>query len=233
MCGGRGQRLGAATKNIPKPLTCFNKRTILEIKIEQYLEQGFDKFIFCIGYKGELIREKIAQLYPNINADYSDAGEDAGILKRLYIAKNLFGEQVILTYGDTFTDLDTVKLKETHQNSENEATIVVAPFTSPFGLVEFDKNNKVTKFQEKPTLNYYIGHAMLNQSALDAVPKRIVNMSDGEGLVMFYSILAASEKLGVYYHPGLQITFNTPEELKKAEHQLIQFYTHKENANEN
>ena len=78
-------------------------------------------------------------------------------------------------------------------------------------------------------MNYYIGYAIINKSAFDLIPPKIFAMTDGEGLVMFYKILMAMEKLGVDYHAGLQITFNTPEELKSAEKQLVRFYTASEN----
>lgn len=231
MCGGRGARLGNLSQSTPKPLVKLNNKTILEIKIERYLQQGFNEFIFCIGYKGKSIRELLARTYPNIPFEFSDAGEDAGILQRLYNAKNLFENHVLMSYGDTFTDIEITRLSEFHKNSDNEATIVVAPIQNPFGLVEFDKNNKVTLFNEKPVLNYYIGYAIINKSAINMVPNKIIHMQDGVGLTTFFKILAAMGKLGAYYHNGVKITFNTQEDIKLAEEQLVQFYTLSENEN--
>ena len=74
-------------------------------------------------------------------------------------------------------------------------------------------------------MNYYIGYAIINKSAFDLIPPKIISMPDGEGLITFYKILMALRKLGVYNHSGLQITFNTKEELKEAEEKLIRFYT--------
>jgi len=229
MCGGRGTRLGELTDQIPKPLIKLNNKTLLETKLEAYFRQGFDQFVFCIGYKGELIRETIAQSPLKIQVEFSDAGEQAGILERLYQARNLFDDHVLMTYGDTFTDLELSRLVAKHKTSDNEATIVVAPIRNPFGLVEFDQNEKVTYFKEKPILNYYIGYAVISKSALELVPRSVLAMPDGEGLIMFYEILMGMGKLGADYHSGLQITFNTPEELKSAEEQLARFYTTREN----
>ena len=92
MCGGRGTRLGHLTDQTPKPLIKLNSKTILETKLEAYSRQGFDQFVFCIGYKGELIRETIAQSPLKMQAEFSDAGEEAGILERLYQARNLFDD---------------------------------------------------------------------------------------------------------------------------------------------
>jgi len=232
MCGGRGSRLKYLTERTPKPLIQINNNSILEIKLNQYVNQGFQNFIFCIGYMGEQIREAVFSFKANINPLFSDAGENAGILERLHLAREHFDDQVLMTYGDTFTDIDLHLLIEEHEKNDNEVTIVVTPIQNPFGLVEFDRNNKVTYFKEKPTLNYYIGYAIINKSAFDLIPSKIISLPDGEGLVTFYKILMGMDKLGVYYHSGLQITFNTQEELKLAEEQLVRFYTAKENTNE-
>ena len=61
MCGGRGKRLGKVTADIPKPLIKITpQQTVLEVKIREYIRQGFQEFILCIGYKGELIRKEVA-----------------------------------------------------------------------------------------------------------------------------------------------------------------------------
>jgi hypothetical protein len=55
-----------------------------------------------------------------------------------------------------------------------------------------------------------------------------LRMPDGAGLVGFYETLTSMKKLGAYNHTGLQITFNTPGELKYAEEALFKFYTNTE-----
>ena len=228
MCGGRGKRLGKLTENLPKPLIKIGDKTILELKLRNYIQQGFNNFILCVGYKGDLIKEAVKQFGLAGVFKFSDEGEPAGILKRLYMAKDLFDEKIIVTYGDTHTDINLLQLYESHIKSDNEATIVVAPIQNPFGLVEFDRVSKVTYFKEKPVLNYYIGYAVINKSALELVSHKIIDMPDGEGLVMFYKILMAMEKLGAFYHSGLQITFNTEDELRIVQEKFINFYTARE-----
>jgi NDP-sugar pyrophosphorylase family protein len=228
MCGGRGKRLGSLTQKIPKPLVKVNNQVILNVKIDQYLQHGYSDFIFCVGYKGDLIQEAVSKINAEMQVCFSDAGVEAGILERLFAAKDLFKDMVLMSYGDTFTDLNLDKLIESHQNSDNEVTIVTAPIQNPFGLVEYDSGDKVTFLSEKPILNYYIGYAIINKTALDLVPPKVIKMPDGEGLVIFFKILIAMRKLGVYNHSGLQITFNTKEELKDAEEKLVRFYTNLE-----
>ena len=223
MAGGRGRRLGDLTENTPKPLVQVGGRPILQRKLEQYTRQGFRKFVLCLGYRAEQIRESVLKFDLPADFEFSDAGESAGILRRLVEARPLFGSDLLMTYGDTYTDLDLDELVRVHRQGANEATIVVAAIQNPFGLVEAE-GDRVTFFKEKPVLRYYIGYAMISASALDLIPPAVVDLPDGEGLVTFFKILIALERLGVYEHSGLQITFNTKDELKAAE-QNVAFYT--------
>ena len=137
-----------------------------------------------------------------------------------------------MTYGDTYTNIDLTQFIDAHRRGKQSVTIVTAPIKSPFGLVEMDETGSVTYFKEKPVLNYYIGYAIINRAVLDSIPSDLLRMPDGEGLVGFYKMLITMSKLGAYNHTGLQITFNTPGELKYAEEALFQFYTNSEMNNE-
>ncbi|MCH2123747.1 MAG: nucleotidyltransferase family protein [Pirellulaceae bacterium] len=232
MCGGRGKRLGRLTEMVPKPLVELNGQTILERKIEAFVQQGFCEFIFCTGYKGDLIEKAVHRFHSKADLQFSSQGSDVGILARLHAAQDLYEEQVMLTYGDTYTDLDLTDLIEQHQQTAHEATIVTAPVESPFGLVEFDQTKKALLFEEKPTLNYYIGQAVVNKSSFACVSPEVLQMPDGQGLVTYFKTLIEQEQLGVYHHAGLDITFNTQEELTAAEQKLLRFYTAAEEHHE-
>ena len=232
MCGGKGRRLGKLGEKIPKPLVEVKGKTILEMKLEEYIKSGFEEFILCTGYKSEMIQNAIKKYEKKCQLEFSNAGENSGILKRLFEARNLFDENVIMTYGDTYTDLNLHDFYYFHTERDFSATIVVAPIKNPFGIVEYNHLDRVTFFKEKPILNYYIGQAVIQKSALDLVPKKVIEMPDGDGLVTFYRILSAMEKLGAYFHSGLQITFNTRNELEQAKETLNRFYTSPEENEE-
>ena len=146
--------MGRLSEKVPKPLMKIRNQTILEMKIRKYIEQGFNNFVLCIGYKGDLIRKLISDKDFSNKIIFSEAGSRAGILKRIISAKDLFSDYVLITYGDTYSNIDLSDLAASHCKNNNEATIVVAPIKSPFGLVEYDNNYRVTYFKEKPVLNY-------------------------------------------------------------------------------
>ena len=57
MAGGKGSRLGAYTKNCPKPLLKIGSKPILEHIINNAKSQGYVNFLIAINYLGEMIKE--------------------------------------------------------------------------------------------------------------------------------------------------------------------------------
>ena len=223
LSGGRGKRLEDLTLIKPKPLISIGDKTLLEHKLTHYRKQGFGKFVFCIGYLGKMIQEYVERL--GVDGEFSDAGLDAGMLKRLYDARSLMTKPTIICYGDTYAHLDLIDLLHHHDSSGCAATLVSATIKNPFGLIEWNRDRLVTSFKEKPTLNHYIGYMVMDPSVFDFIPEQIISLADGEGLVKAFQILAAMGELSAYPYSGLQVTVNTPEELVEARRTLGEYFT--------
>jgi glucose-1-phosphate cytidylyltransferase len=224
LCGGRGVRLRPATEKVPKALVPVNGRPILDYVIDRYVGQGVGRFVLCVGYRGADICRRYRERSPRLPVEFSDLGEEASMLARVLAVRPHARPRLMVSYGDTFTSLDLIAMLKAHLASGALATIVTAPIQSPFGLVAFD-GERVTSFQEKPILHYYIGHFLIERAALDLATPDMTARPDGEGLVQFFQRLAAERRLGHFEHQGMQITFNTESELRKAEEDLGRFYT--------
>ncbi len=57
LCGGIGTRLREETQFMPKPMVIIGNKPILWHIMKIFEHHGFRRFIFCLGYKGEMIRE--------------------------------------------------------------------------------------------------------------------------------------------------------------------------------
>ena len=230
LCGGRGTRLKPTTDVIPKALVELNGKPIIDHIIKFYKSKGLREFVLCIGYKGEQIKSHCSSYPEDINFQFSDAGEDASMLRRICHMRDQMSERIFLSYCDTFIDLDLGLMLEEHNRKGAAMTMVTAKIKTPFGLLTYDAEGWVDSFKEKPIQNYYIGSLILERTALDYVTEEMLDKSDGDGLVQFFETLAAKRLLASYDHSGPQMTFNTEGERQKAEALLGHYYTISEDA---
>ncbi|MGD0215012.1 MAG: sugar phosphate nucleotidyltransferase, partial [Terriglobales bacterium] len=131
LCGGLGTRLREETEYRPKPMVEIGGRPILWHIMKLYAHHGFSDFVFCLGYRGNMIKEYFLN-YEAMNNDFSlclgrnskieyknvhgeqdfqvtlvDTGPTTmtgGRVKRIekYVGDDLF----MLTYGDGVSDVD-------------------------------------------------------------------------------------------------------------------------------
>ena len=223
LCGGRGRRLGKLTNQIPKPMVKIGNASIIEHKLKYYRSQGLKKFIFCLGYKGDLLKKFLQK--NNTNAVFHNGGIAAGILKRIFFIRKYLKKDTLISYGDTLAKIDFKKLLLNHKKSRCPLTIVVAPIKNPFGLVAWDKKNKIKSFEEKPILNHFIGYAVISPNFFDKINNKIVNLKDGMGIVESIKFLIKKRKANVYKYKGLQLTINSEEELNNVKLNYTKYFT--------
>ncbi len=224
LCGGRGKRMGKITNKIPKPMVKIGKKPIIEHKIKFYQSEGVKKFIFCLGYKSKVLKNFLLKKkkYKSI---FNDAGLKPGILKRIFLVKNLITQSTLISYGDTLAKINFSKLIANHEKSKCVITIVAAPIQNPFGLVNWNSKGKVIKFKEKPILNHFIGYAVISPNFFKKINNRFINLSDGKGLVKAISYLIKKKQVNIFKFNDMQITINSPDELKHAELNYNKYFT--------
>ena len=223
LCGGRGKRMGKFTKKIPKPLLKLGKLTIIEHKMNYYRQQGLRDFIFCTGYKANILKNFIKKRYND--AKFIHTNINSGILKRIYSARKIIKKTSIISYGDTLAKINLKNLIIKHKKSKVLMSIVVAPIQNPFGVVKWNKNEKVTEFHEKPLLNHFIGYAVIEPRIFSYLNNKTINLKDGEGIVKAIKILSLKKLVGVYKFKGLQLTVNSVSELRDARTKIGNYFT--------
>ncbi len=228
LCGGRGVRLRPLTEQVPKPMVPVNGRPMLDHVIDFYEARGIRRFTLCAGYRADVIREHYADAGRPSVITISEAGEDAGMLRRLWALRDEPFDRLLVAYGDTFVDLDLDDLIRRHEELGTPATILTAEITNPFGLVD-ETNGRVTSFREKPVMRYYVGCALFERDIFSEMTPEMVDMPDGNGLVALFHKMLGDGRLGAYLHGGLQLTFNTHEEHRRVESEIGSYYTYSEN----
>ncbi|MGH2983219.1 MAG: sugar phosphate nucleotidyltransferase [Solirubrobacterales bacterium] len=159
LCGGRGTRLREHTEAIPKALVEIGGRPILWHVISIYAAQGFERFLLCTGYKGELIQSWVDDVtWPEgVEVSCVDTGlgtPTGGRIKLL--EERLEGEPFCATYADGVADIDLEALLRAHDDGGALATVTVVRPTLQFGIADLGNDGEVRGFHEKPRLDSWI-----------------------------------------------------------------------------
>lgn len=224
LCGGLGTRLREETEAKPKPMIEIGGMPILWHIMKTYAHYGFNDFILCLGYKGEVIKEyfyhyemlsndftielgsKNIKIYPK----HSESGWkvtliDTGLkamtgtrVKR--IEKFIGTDTFMLTYGDGVTDLNIKELLDFHKKHGKIGSVTGVFPPSRYGqLLTYE--SQVTSFNEKPknlTTPTNGGYFVFNKSFFEYVKDDDNCILEREPLEK----LAADGQLEVYSHKG-------------------------------
>jgi NDP-sugar pyrophosphorylase family protein len=230
LCGGRGSRLESRTAHTPKALVEVDGQPMLHHIVRQFKNQGFSRFVLATGYLSDKIETYARECLSDLDVQISNAGEAAGMLKRIHHAAPLLGERTIVAYGDTFVDIDYRALVKAHTEGAQPMTVVTGKIQNPFGIVQIGADRRVLSFEEKPVFDYYIGCLVFEARLTKLMTPDLLSENDGRGLVRLFQSLAKDRQLHAFPHDGLQITFNTEPELQNAQKALRKFHTLRENS---
>lgn len=174
LCGGQGTRLREQTEVLPKPMVRIGGRPILWHIMKLYAHYGFNEFVLCLGYKGDVIRDYFINYELRTNDFTVDFGNDPSIKighrgseanwkvslvetgdkamtgARVFRIRDYIGnERFCLTYGDGLCDVNIRELIEFHKKHGKTVTVTGVRPPGRFGELELD-GNRVKAFAEKP-----------------------------------------------------------------------------------
>lgn len=175
LAGGKGSRLKPYTTLIPKPLVPLGGKTsVIEIIIKQLSRYGFKHVTIAVNHLSHLIESYLGsgKKY-GIKIDYSLENKVLGTVGPLSLIKDL-PENFLVMNGDLLTDINYKLLLNLHKRKKNFITLGTFKRKTfiDFGTLE-TKNNRITKFVEKPTLNFDVsmGIYCLNRKAILSLKK--------------------------------------------------------------
>ena len=196
LCGGYGTRLDQESKIIAKPMVRIGKEPILFHLIQNFLIQGFNEFVICLGYKKNSIinyflNEKkfsckiISQKKSNIIIEFKykkikskiylvDTGLKSGTGGRIKTAYNTLklNEDIIMTYGDGLCSLSINKLINYHKKKKSTITITAVRPKQRYGILNITSNNKLKQFDNsKKKSNIYVngGFHIISKNCIDKI----------------------------------------------------------------
>jgi glucose-1-phosphate cytidylyltransferase len=233
LAGGMGTRLREITgERVPKPLVEIGEQPILWHIMKTYGHFGFERFVLCLGYKSNEIkdyflrhREYLSDFTIRLDGNHEPAFHDAtgdeawevtcaetGLTAgtgarvqrvRDYIRSDTF----LLTYGDGVGDVDLRKLLEFHYDNGRVGTVTGVRPTSRYGELEV-RHGRAVEFNEKPTVSEGFvsgGFFVFQRSFFDYLNDDPDLMLEREPLQK----LARDGELAVFPHDGFWMGMDT------------------------
>ncbi len=235
LCGGLGTRLREETEFRPKPMIMVGDKPILWHIMKLYSHYGFNDFILCLGYKGEVIKNFFLE-YDLVNSDFTirlgtkeitrhssfyderdwqvtlaETGNETltgGRVKKIekYIDEDTF----IMTYGDGLSNVNLKELIRFHRDKGKIATVTGVRPIARFGELLVD-GDLVKTFSEKPQIeNGWISGGFF------VFERKIFDYLDEECMLERKPLekLAQENQLAVYKHSDYWRCMDTYRDLE-------------------
>ena len=183
MAGGKGTRLYPYTKILPKPLIPIGEIPILERIMNRFHEFGARSFYLTVNYKKEMIKSYFAEQKLPYEIKYVEEDKPLGTAGSIRLIQEKFDRPVIVTNCDILIDANYDSIIRHHIASENGMTIVssLKNFPIPYGVLDSEKEGKVTAIREKPHLAYFVNTGMyvVNPGCFEMIPEgQMYHMTD-------------------------------------------------------
>jgi glucose-1-phosphate cytidylyltransferase len=226
LCGGQGTRIRDVSADIPKPMIRIGNYPILWHIMKGYAKWGFDDFVLCLGYQGQVIKEfflnynmrisdvtialgknpSISYLNKQDSNDWritlAETGLNSGTGTRVFRARRYLDsdECFMLTYGDGVGDVNVRALVDFHRAHGRIMTVTGVRPPGRFGELEIE-GNRIVGFNEKPQAS----EGRISGGFFVCSPRLLDYLSDDEGLMLeqepMRRIVADGEMM-MYRHDG-------------------------------
>ena len=223
-CGGKGTRLKEETEYRPKPLVSVGGMPILWHIMKHYSHYGYNEFILCLGYKGDMIKKFFLDYewmandftinlknrmewithFRNELEDWkitlAETGEESMTARRLkLVEKYIDGDTFMLTYGDGVSNVNIKELLEFHKKTGKIVTLTGIHPPSKYGVLDV-KGDVVKDFREKPVLNDLIngGFMVMNKKVFEHIKEEDNTMLVDKQL----PLLSKKGEVNVFVHKG-------------------------------
>lgn len=239
LCGGMGTRLREASEHLPKPLVDIGGRPILWHIMKTYSHYGYRRFVLCLGYKGDMIKDYFLDHRSRMNdftlrlrgdrrpefhtevededweITFAETGLTTATGARIArVAPYLDAPRFALTYGDGIGAVDLPQGLAVHTASQKLGTLTAVHPSGRYGEMDL-VGDDVSQFNEKQSQAGYVngGFFFFERPFLDQYldPRLTDEMLEHAPLQK----LARDGQLGVHRHEGFWMGMDTFRDWKE------------------
>ena len=222
LAAGKGSRLGSLTEAIPKPLIEFDGKTLLQHNIELCQRHGILRLFINTHHLAEKITSSFGDGSAfGVHITYSYEPELLGTSGALWNFKEYLQDgPFYVLYGDNFSKYDLTLLQDLF--ARHDCMGVVAfhdrEDVSSSGVAEFDEDQRIVRFIEKPkqgeTLSHWVnaGIYLLHPRIFDYIPAGFSDFARD----VFPALLARNVPLYGICQKAEVRAFDTPEMYERS-----------------
>jgi glucose-1-phosphate cytidylyltransferase len=237
--GGKGTRIAEESVYRPKPLIEIGGKPILWHIMDWYSSFGYNEFIICCGYKGQMIKQYFLDYYTknsDIKVDLETGGmrilsqniepwkvtlvnTGLGTLtsgRLMRVRRYIDGDTFMMTYGDGVGNIDIPSLLKQYYSNGKFATISLTKPEGRFGAVQISRDTGLVEcFREKAR-----GDQSWVNIGFSVFSTEIFNyLGDGNSMLEDkpYELLAKDGQMGAYFHKGFWSPMDTVKDKEYLE----------------
>ncbi len=234
LAGGQPSTITSDREGIPKPMAQIGEMPMLWHIMKNYATYGIKEFIICSGYKAELIKDYFADFYlynsditvdlqrntieihKKVSEDWKVTVVDTGLHtatgERINHIRNYVGEEdFLVSYGDCLSNLDLIKLEDTHKQAGKLVTMVVACPTGRNELVTIGEENELLAIHSENYRGQYRSNEAWTDANIYMFNYRIFKYLMGNYSLedQLFKVLMEMKQMQVYRHAGFWIPVET------------------------
>lgn len=222
LVGGRGTRLGALTRDIPKPMMPIaGDARLLDYLLHNVARHGVEDIVLLAGHLGDVLRERYEGAhFAGATVRVIQEPAPAGTAGALRYAADTLHEQFLMTNGDSLFDANYLALGPAMRADDVGAIALRrVPDAARYGRVEVE-GDRIVAFHEKDAsfkgeALISSGFYMLRRSILDLVGEPPCSIE-----VDVFPKLAAARRLSSIESDGYFIDIGLPETLTEGRETL-------------
>lgn len=223
LAGGLGTRLYPITKLVNKHLLPLYDRPMYYWPLQTLIDSGITQIVVVSGPPhGDQIKESL-KYFPkkeNIRLTFVYQQKPLGIPDAIYKCKKFIGvDSFTMLVGD---NLFSGNFKKEVQKFNGGAVAVIRKVKDPqrFGVVKFDRKNRIETIVEKPQKfisSWAVGAPYIfDNSAFEKIKKLVPSKRGEFEIVDLLKLYIKDNNLRFYKKSGVWIDAGTPESLLKA-----------------
>ena len=181
--GGYGSRVKSISKNLPKSLIEFDKKSFLIRQINLFIRKGIKEIIICAGYKGKFIIDELKKYkFKNVKIKVIVEPRKLGTGGAILNVFKQLNQNFFVTYGDSWLDIDYKKIESFFLTDKKKSvlTIVDKKLVPEHKANILLKNKKIIFYGKDSTINFThvdYGLMILKKNIFINIKKKIFDLN--------------------------------------------------------